>query len=44
MYPGQDNPMLCILLQETTPITGARRVYAPGSTEMLALVSVTEFQ
>lgn len=30
MDPDQD---VCILLQETTPITGTLRVYAVGSTE-----------
>lgn len=33
MYSDQDNPILCNLLQETTPITGALGVYAVGSTK-----------
>lgn len=33
MHSDQDNLILCIMLQETTPVTGALGVYALGSTE-----------
>lgn len=33
MHPDQDNLILHVVLQESTPITGAVRVYAVGSTQ-----------
>lgn len=33
MHPDQDNLTLHVVLQESTPITGAVRVYAVGSTQ-----------